>query len=160
MTQLLAEYGLLDDEGLTTTTSQVETYVLSVLQSSPFGALLVHELFCLINRKIGFDRTISPPEFVEIIKSMPGCEFVSSDTLVVLKSKFNLEKLNEKLLSYLNSRESCSVNEFAHLVEIPYESESLAYIFLSKIEDDFGSICRDNGGDFEDVVFYKNFYFI
>jgi hypothetical protein len=166
--RLLDQYGFGEERSDSSNDSRIYELIIKALEAS-LGVIFIHDLFCLVNRRLQLERTISPPEFVDILEGYCNQKLsaisllsVNKYTLVVLKSKYDIGKLRDAVLEYLddlsfNSPKFISSVEFAN--ECGINDPNLASILLAQIESEFACIVRDSGGEFDDLVFYKNLYF-
>lgn len=159
---LMNEYGLSADPSQmshSTTESKIESMINQAVTASPAGIMFAHDLFCLVNRGLKLEAVLTPREFMDIITNLPkdssiGVMNVDNYTLVYSRGKFHIERIEEvigKLGDFFR------VDEFAKTLKIA--DLRLVQSLLTRIEMDTGQICRDNGGEYGDLVFYKNTYF-
>ena len=160
--QMLSEYGL--DSTVTpchlTVESKIESLIVQAVRSSPQGVLFAHDLYCVINRGLKLETIISPKEFMKTVDSLCRSSAVASMlvdkyTIVYNPSRFDTARISEVILRY--DTEFFGIEEFAKLINLT--DMRLAQLILIRIELESGIICRDDGGEFGDRVFYKNTYF-
>lgn len=164
---LLDEYGLSSTSSssqITSTVSQVTGFIESALASRPGGVMLESDLFCLINRRLKLETVLSPSEFHEIVLSLTSRSPRRFDliqlegwSVIGLPQVFDSERISELINSYLSNSPFMNVSEFSRMMS--FDNSSLALVVLSRIELETGIICRDNGGDFGEIRFYKNEWF-
>ena len=161
--QLLQEYGL--SLGVPTASqplsgNKIETMIDRALASSPAGIMFAHDLFCVINRALKLETVLSPSEFMSCIKSFSsnpaiGVMTIDNYTLVFRRAKFDMNEI-QRLVEEMHN-EFFKIEDFAKKLNV--SDFRLAQSLLTQLELDTGTICRDDGGLFGDLVFYKNTYF-
>ena len=152
---LIEQFGLSTDSNITLSSSLEK-----IVASTPGGVIFAHDLFCLINRKLKMETIFSPNEFMDTLNSLShssliGVVQVGNYSLVISREKFNTKRIREHIKS---SRDNIiRVEDFAKILGL--SDTLLVQAVLVQIEMESGDICRDDGGEFGDLVFYKNTYF-
>ena len=159
---LVEEYGLSTNAPSisdSSSGSRIESMIDQAIAVHPAGIMFAHDLFCLVNRALKLETVLCPKNFMTIIKNISSSNSsiavmsIDDYTLVYRKSKFDMKAI-EKLVSTLDF---VTVGNFAKLLKVT--DLRLARSLLARLELDTGIICRDNGGQFGDLVFFKNTYF-
>ena len=153
---LIEQFGLATDSNIT-----LSSLLEKIVASTPVGVIFAHDLFCLINRKLKMETIFSPSEFMDTLKSLSshssliGVVQVGNYSLVLSREKFNTKRIREHIKS---SRDNIiRVEDFARTLGLT--DTLLVQAVLVQIEMESGDICRDDGGEFGDLVFYRNTYF-
>jgi hypothetical protein len=141
--KLLSEYGLFDHDftSLINPEQNLSSIVLSAVHSAG-GVILLHDLFCLVNRKLKLERVFSPKEFLNQVSRM------TSVTVMVIRAykivvSLNLEQVHAKLLSVL-SDSTAGTSESILAGKLQISNIVVLHLLLLKVEELYGRIIRDD----------------
>ena len=141
---LLKEYGLLGESQTamapTVRTSALAPLVLPAI-SAANGVILVHDLFCLVNRKLKLEKLYAPKEFMEELRAMSNVHVltVCHYNLVV---NINEKDLNSTVVALLESKHAkMNLSDLAASLRIG--NQFVLNLLLLKVEELFGCIVRD-----------------
>ncbi len=158
---LLREYGLFDTSSATGFTrvegsmmeeSRLSAIVNSALRSAG-GVILIHDLFCLVNRTLKLEKIFSPLQFLDHIARIPSVQVVIVNGYRVVVS-LNLEELNEKVCSFLKEEDGLSEGDISSKLEIA--NLVVLHLLLLKVEETYGRVVRDQTD--EETSWYINVF--
>ena len=144
---LLTEFGLLNlsDEGLlprakeAATDSSIAKLVIAAVESAD-RVILVHDLFCLINRRLKLERIFTPKEFLAELSKIRSIEIISICGYKVVVS-LRLPALHDLLLNELQKSDGQSEDDLS--VKLRVGNRLVFHLLLLKIEESFGKVVRD-----------------
>jgi hypothetical protein len=149
---LLKEYGLFD-KGKDAATAQPrqmsdsKSGISSIVESAVRGAggvILLHDLFCLVNRKLKLERIYSPREFLDEMTRISSINmFIVEGYRVVVSLK--LDELDQRLQSVLKEIDGKSESDLSS--ELGISNPVVLHLLLLKVEEIFGRIVRDQTDD-------------
>jgi hypothetical protein len=155
---LLREYGLGEGfhnvpNGLSSS-DFLENMVKSAVGVSN-GVILIHDLFCLINRGLKLERIFSPKEFLAELRGMKSVQImeISGYKIVV---NLTLSDLNAKVVDFLVRNTMASVSEISSRLEIG--NPRILSLLLGKIAQTFGGIVLDSQAHPEQVWYLNRFF--
>ena len=138
---LLSEYGLLSSVETSSSSgdSSIEPLVRAAV-SSANGVMLVHDLFCLINRKLRIERSLAPKEFIGTLSRIPSVQLINVCGYKVVIS-LRLTDINSRTVDLLVKNgplaESAIASALGSLNGV------VLHLLLLKAEESFGSLVRD-----------------
>ena len=150
---LLSEYGLLNREATCVSTTEstsaksISSLVISAVQSAG-GVILVHDLYCLINRKLKLERVYSPKEFLVEISRIASVNIMNIRGYKAVVS-LNVQNLNDTILPLLNVAEGAPESILSNKLSI--KNIFVLHLLLLKVEESFGKIVRD---EFDDSTYW------
>jgi hypothetical protein len=148
---------LLDDFGILSSTSSFETIseagLASIVQtavSSSHGVMLVHDLFCLVNRKLQIERILSPKEFLLELSRIASIQVLDVCGYKVVIS-LRVADLNSKTTEFLRTRGPQTEEAIGRYLGLT--SPHVLHLLLLKAEESLGTLLRDQH---ENVTWYVN----
>lgn len=149
---LLKEYGLFENhkdnvnsgnQASGPSRSSISNIVDSAVQGAG-GVILLHDLFCLVNRKLKLERIYSPRHFLDELTRIPSINMFSVNGYRVVVS-LRLEDLDLRLQTLLN--QNCGKTEVDICAELGINNQVVLHLLLLKVEEIFGRIIRDQTQD-------------
>jgi hypothetical protein len=144
---LLTEFGLFNssDDGVlpgvseASRGSQIANLVVSAVESAD-RVILIHDLFCLVNRGLKLERIITPKEFLVELNKIRSIEIIPICGYKVVIS-LRLTVLHDLLLTELRKSDGQSEPDLS--VKLRVGNRLVFHLLLLKIEESFGEIVRD-----------------
>ena len=144
MDELLSEYGLFNAGNEITQSDKSESSIaphVSAAVQAADGVILVHDLFCLINRKMKLERIYSPREFLSELYRIPSVSMVKVLGYTVIVS-LKLNEINSRLLKCLQEKDGRSDSEVSEILGI--RNLVVLRLLLIKAEENYGQVVRDD----------------
>lgn len=151
---LLLEYGLVQNGA---TSASPEPHLVEMVQSAlknAQGVMLIHDMYCLINRKLRLEKLYTPKQFLLEIQSIKSIDCVVILGYRILLS-LSLSDLNRKVVGVLTDIPFLSTQEMSENVGIG--NTVVLKLLLLKAEEMFGEIVRDED-EFGQINWYRSIF--
>ena len=141
--RLLKEFGLMQPVKSTGGSSGSDAALPQLVDAAitaANGVLLIHDLYCLVNRKLKLEKLFSPPEFLAELKRMPSVQLLQVMKYVIVLNR-KLVDVDSVAFKVLSDRTGQSLAELAQPIGIG--NEMVLNLVLLKVEETYGRIARD-----------------
>ena len=156
---LLREYGLCEVQGHAHEEGSgvLKDMVESVLTATS-GVILIHDLFCLVNRRLRLEKIFSPKQFLEELKFVESIQVLQVFGYKIIVN-LKLPDLNQKLIEHLQQHNKSSVSEITTVLKIG--NHTVLSLLLRRIEEMYGDVVRDDKTGYgEEPDWYLNKFHI
>jgi hypothetical protein len=152
---LLSHYGLVPSGNSSVPCNMVLSDIVESAVKAAEGVIMIHDLYCLVNRKLRLEKLYTPREFLLEIQSIKSVECIS---ILGYRAIINLSLLN------LNRRVVILVTQIPYLStkqvgeNVNIGNAVVLKLLLLKIEEEFGEIVRDED-DLGQINWYRNIFY-
>lgn len=152
---LLQDYGLGETgESHPKGTGNLMGLVESAISASN-GVILIHDLFCLINRKLKLEKIYSPRQFLKELQSMSSSLYILEISRYKIVMKIKLHDLNAMVVGILKERQRLGNSDISLILKIG--NPRVVSLLLTRIEETYGNIVKDGQADPDPEWYLNNF---
>lgn len=156
--ELLREYGLSEVQGHAHEGSCVLKDLVESALAATSGVILIHDLFCLINRRLRLEKIFSPKQFLEELKYVESIQVLQVFGYKIVVN-LKLSDLNIKVIEHLQLHNKSSLSEITTVLNIG--NHIVLSLLLRRIEEMYGDIVRDDKTGYgEEPDWYLNIFHI